>query len=306
MPAGSAQPRPADAPLRETFIETPRLRFAALEAGAAGAPLVLCLHGFPDSAWTWRHLLPALAQRGYHGVAPFLRGYHPTELPSAGFGLGDLAADLIALEDTLRGPGRSVMIGHDWGAAVLYTALARDPQRWACAVAASVPPAGAASIDSISPAQLRRSWYSLLFQLPDADVPLQIAAADDMALVESLWRDWSPGLDAAEDVSRAKDALRPPGHLRAAIAYYRETPTRAPTQRTSSAERKPQSDWGVPLLYLHGAKDGCIGFDAVEGLRSTFAPAVQVEVLQTAGHFIQLEQPDEVNDLVLEFVSRYA
>jgi pimeloyl-ACP methyl ester carboxylesterase len=266
---------------------------------------VLCLHGFPDSAWTWRHLVPALAQRGYHGVAPFLRGYSPTELPSAGFGLAELAEDVLELEEAFRASGRrSVVIGHDWGAAAVYTALARDAGRWACAVAASVPPTDD-SIDAGSRAQLRRSWYSFLFQLPNLDVPEQIAAADDMALVEMLWRDWSPDLDAPEDVARAKDALRPPGHLRAAITYYREAPTRAPKTATTSADSGPLIGWDVPLLYLHGARDGCIGIDAVEHVRSRLRAEIRVTVLEDGGHFLQLEQPATVNRLVLDFLGDY-
>jgi pimeloyl-ACP methyl ester carboxylesterase len=293
-----------EARIRQTFIGTPRLRFGALEVGNLGDPLVLFLHGFPDSAWTWRHILVTLAEHGYHAVAPFLRGYAPTELPSSGFGLADLAEDVLALEETLRGARRSIVIGHDWGAAAVYTALERDSERWACAVAASVPPSDD-SIDAGSLAQLRRSWYSFLFQLPDVEVPERIAGANDMALVDMLWRDWSPDLDAAEEVARAKDALRPPGHLRAAITYYREAPTRAPEAR-SSADPGPPLGWNVPLLYLHGGRDGCIGLDSLERIRARLRPTIRVAVLEGAGHFLQLERPGETADLILQFLAQYA
>jgi pimeloyl-ACP methyl ester carboxylesterase len=78
---------------------------------------MLCLHGFPDSAHTWRQLLPALAEAGFHAVAPFLRGYAPTAVPTdGGYGIDALAGDAVALHQVLDGDGDAVLIGHDWGA----------------------------------------------------------------------------------------------------------------------------------------------------------------------------------------------
>jgi pimeloyl-ACP methyl ester carboxylesterase len=210
---------------------------------------------------------------------------------------------VLALEETLRGAGRSVVIGHDWGAAAVYAALLRSAERWACAVAASVPPAGGYSIDAISLTQLRRSWYSLLFQLPDPAVPEQLASQDDLALVDSLWADWSPGYAAAEDIRHAKEALRPSGHLRAAISYYRDAPTSVPSPADVAAAREALRRLEVPLLYLHGARDGCIGLDSVELVRPCFPPGARMVVLEDAGHFVQVEQPQEFNRLVVEFIA---
>lgn len=275
-----------------------------LEAGDRADRLALCLHGFPDSPWSWRQTLLSLAEHGYHAVAPFMRGYAPTELPSSGFALADLAEDVLALEESLRGGGgRSVVIGHDWGAAAVYAALGRDPGRWACAVAASVPPSDE-SIDAGSLDQLRRSWYSFLFQLPEIEVPERIAAADDMAMIEMLWHDWSPGLDADAEIAHAKDALRPAGHLSAAISYYRDVPTRAPRAR-ASADPAPTIGWEVPLLYLHGRRDGCIGVEALERIQPRLGSTVRVAVLEDAGHFLQLERPAEVNEAIVEFLAEY-
>src|ERR1700704_5760029 len=97
------------------------VEFAVLEAGSG--PLALCLHGFPDSAHTWRYLLPALAGAGFHAVAPFMRGYAPTGIPADGcFQLGALIADATALHDALGGDGQAVLIGSDWGAETAYGA----------------------------------------------------------------------------------------------------------------------------------------------------------------------------------------
>jgi pimeloyl-ACP methyl ester carboxylesterase len=289
--------------LRETTLEANGLRFGALEAGDPGAPLVLCLHGFPDSAWTWRALLTVLADSGRHALAPFLRGYAPTELPPAEVTFADLVGDVLALEELLRGRSRSVVVGHDWGAAVVHAALEADPGRWACAVSASVPPPAGYSIEAISGAQLRRSWYSFLFQLPDASVPEQLAAENDLALVETLWADWSPGIEAPDELARAKEALRPPGRLRAAIGYYRGAPTRVPSRAEAAASRSALARLEVPLLYLHGAEDGCIGADTLEPRRAFFPPSMRVVVLDGVGHFVHLERPNEVNRLILDFLA---
>src|SRR5205814_7063809 len=91
------------------------LTFAVLEMGSG--PLALCLHGFPDTAHTWRHLLPELAAAGFHAVAPFMRGYAPTDVPEDGcYSLGALAHDANMLHEALDADGRAVLIGHDWGA----------------------------------------------------------------------------------------------------------------------------------------------------------------------------------------------
>jgi pimeloyl-ACP methyl ester carboxylesterase len=134
-------------------------------------------------------------------------------------------------------------------------------------------------------------------------VPEQLASQDDLALVDSLWADWSPGYDAAEDVGHAKEALRPAGHLRAAISYYRDAPTGVPSTEDVAAARESLRRLEVPLLYLHGARDGCIGLDSVELVRPWFPPRMSMVVVGDAGHFVQLEQPEEFNRLVVEFIA---
>lgn len=125
--------------LRARTVTANRLQFGVLEAGSG--PLALCLHGFPDSARTWRYLLPALADAGFHAAAPFMRGYAPTEIPEDGcFGLGALVADAVGLHDVLGGDDRAVLVGSDWGAEVAYGAAAFAPDRWRRVVTLGVPP----------------------------------------------------------------------------------------------------------------------------------------------------------------------
>ena len=122
--------------------------FAYLHAGDPAAPLALCLHGFPDSAHGWRHLLPALADAGYHAVAPFQRGYAPTAVPADGrYQSGVLGVDANALHEALGGGADAVIIGHDWGASGTHAAAVLAP-------AALLPPcaASAAAVLPLRPA----------------------------------------------------------------------------------------------------------------------------------------------------------
>src|SRR4029077_7072562 len=95
--------------------------FTCLTEGPDDGPLALCLHGFPDTAWGWRHLLPELAAAGYHAVAPFLRGYAPTAVPPDGrYQSAAVARDANELHGALGGGSDAVLIGHDWGAVASY------------------------------------------------------------------------------------------------------------------------------------------------------------------------------------------
>lgn len=277
------------------------IRFAYLEAGAG--PLALCLHGFPDSAWGWRHLLPALADAGYHAVAPFQRGYAPTEVPDDGrYQTGVLALDACGLHEALGGGEDAVIIGHDWGAAATYGAAAWEPELWRKVVTLAVPPAAALAAGFLTFDQLRRSWYMFFFQHPLADM---VVTMDDLAFVDRLWSDWSPGYDATEDLAHVKDCLREPANLTAALGYYRATlgtgyqdPALDDLQ-AATAEPTPQ-----PTLYLHGRDDGCVGAELVEGVEALLAaPGSQAIVVDDAGHFLHLERPDEVNRLIVDFLA---
>ncbi len=105
--------------------------FAYLEEGPADGPLALCLHGFPDHAPTYEGLLRDLGEAGFHAVAPWMRGYHPTGLaPDANYQVASLALDAIALADTLAPERPAVLVGHDWGAMAAYTAVTHAPTRF--------------------------------------------------------------------------------------------------------------------------------------------------------------------------------
>jgi pimeloyl-ACP methyl ester carboxylesterase len=277
------------------------LEFGYLEAG--DGPLVLCLHGFPDCAWTWRHLLPALADAGFRAVAPFMRGYAPTAVPADGvYQTGALASDACALHDALGGGSDAVVIGHDWGAPAAYGAASLEPDRWAQVIGAAVPPGGAVAQAFFDYDQLQRSWYMFFFQHPLADL---VVPQDDLAFIDRLWSDWSPGYDASDDLPRVKDAMRDPANLAAALGYYRATLGDGPR---SDAYAAAQAATGAmpaqPLLYLQGLDDGCIGSDVSAGIEAGFVdPRSRSVMVANAGHFLHVEQPDVVNALILDFLA---
>jgi pimeloyl-ACP methyl ester carboxylesterase len=275
--------------------------FAYLTCG--DGPLALCLHGFPDCAWGWRHLLPALADAGYKAVAPFMRGYDPTGLaPDGVYQTGALAADACALHEALGGGADAVVIGHDWGAPAAYGAASLEPDRWSKVVGAAVPPGGALGQAFLDYDQLRRSWYMFFFQHPLSDV---VVPMGDLAFIDRLWADWSPGYDAGDDLPRVKAALRDPANLAAAIGYYRATLGDGPRSpdydaaQSATGQMPPQ-----PLLYLQGLDDGCIAASVSAGIEASFTTeGSRMVMVERAGHFLHIERPELVNALVLDFLS---
>lgn len=271
--------------MRKSDATVGGLSLAYLEDGPADGPLALCLHGFPDSPHTWRYLLPALADAGYHAVAPWLRGYAPSGLaPDDRYTGTALADDAEALHDALGGDERAVLVGHDWGAIGAYIAATGAPGRWSKLVTMAVPPMSGVAARFLSYDQLRRSFYIYFFQTPFAEMAV---GADDLAFIDRLWADWSPGYDASDDLPHVKDAMRDPVHLTAVLATYRSMFQPDPTSR-------PDSPFPQPWLYLHGRNDGCVGVE--------LAPDNAV-VVDDSGHFLQVERPDEVNRLVLDFLA---
>ncbi|NDC27692.1 MAG: alpha/beta hydrolase, partial [Actinobacteria bacterium] len=205
--------------------------------------------------------------------------------------------------EALGGDSRAVIIGHDWGAPATYGAAILEPSRWSRVVGMSVPPwntFGNAFLTNQD--QIQRSWYMFFFQHPLSD---HIVSSNDMAFIDRLWSQWSPGYDGSADARRVKEALADPAHLAAALGYYRATlgqgyrdPALAEAQTAMQTETPSQ-----PVLYLHGETDGCIGVELARDADSRKPDNARVVVVEGAGHFLQLEQPERVNRLIVDWVT---
>jgi pimeloyl-ACP methyl ester carboxylesterase len=290
------------------MVQANGMEFGVLEAGGTG-PLALCLHGFPDTAHTWRYLLPTLAEAGFRAVAPFTRGYAPSAVPADGwYSIGALAADAVALHEVLGGDDRAVLVGHDWGAEAAYGAGAFAPERWRRVVTLAVPPLALDPVLFGDYEQLKLFFYIFFFRDPAVSVE-EVVAADGMAFIERLWREWSPGYDAAEDLARVKQSLQQPANLKAAIDYYRATGIAAAPGESGPYELAEQAVWrparagDPPTLYLHGSNDGCIRAELVRDAPQSLPPGSRLVIVQDAGHFLHLEQPGEVNRHIMTWLA---
>jgi len=275
--------------------------FHALADGPADGPLVLCLHGFPELGRSWRHQLPALASAGYRAVAPDLRGYGETELRGP-FDLPTLVEDVAALVAVL-GRERAVVMGHDWGGAVAWSVAARRPSVVERLVVLNCPPPqNLARAIVRSPAQLRRSWYVLFFQLPW--LPERRMAANAAEVVGRALVGGSHRREAwtREEVDAYRAAFARPGRAKAAIDWYRAGFRRSVRPRRGRA----RATVAAPTLVLWGVEDRFLGRELVtlERLRDAFSEGnvPSVVLIEDAGHFVQNEAPERVNDELLRWL----
>ena len=265
--------------------------------------MALCLHGFPDTAHGRRHLLPELADAGFRAVAPFQRGYAPTSVPVDGrFQTGALAMDAIALHEMLGADERAVIIGHDWGASGTHGAAVFAPQRWAKVVSMAVPPGPALGMAFVGNlAQVQRSWYMFFFQHALSDF---VVGANDLAFIDLLWSQWSPGYDATDDLLTTKASLRDPANLTAALGYYRAALGDGYKDPALDEVQAAGQGWATqPHLYLQGRNDGCIGAEVAEAAAAMAPSNVKFEFIENAGHFLHIEQPAIVNSRIIEFLT---
>ncbi|MGV0626789.1 alpha/beta fold hydrolase [Mycolicibacter minnesotensis] len=288
-------------------VATPGVALKALSWGTPGNPVALCLHGFPDTAYGWRRVAPRLVAAGWHVVAPFMRGYAPSSIPADGsYHVGALMDDALRVYRAVGGTGRDVVIGHDWGALAATGLAAMPDSPFAKAVIMSVPPPavlrgvrgkGRLALAGKLPAQLLRSWYISYFQLPW--LPERSASW----VLPLLWRRWSPGYPAETDLRHVDAAIGTPEGWRAALGPYRALRRLRVPAGYAELNRHWLAVPRLPSLYLHGRTDGCMSADFTQWVQPALPAGSAAAVVENAGHFLQLEQPDEVADRVLQFLT---
>lgn len=286
--------------VKQHTVRANGLDFPVLEAGEG--PLVLCLHGFPDHARSWTDLLTRLAGEGYRAVAPAMRGYWTGgQAPDGAYQSWATGGDALALIEAL-GAKTATLIGHDWGASAAYAAAVRAPQLIDKLVTMAVPygpQVGAAMM--LDGDQQRRSWYMFFFQTPMATMAV---AANNFAFIDRIWAEWSPGYVLPdEDRAALKAMFAQPGVLEQTLGYYRQLFGGAAVKpEWAESAAKSGGPITVPSLYLHGRNDGCMGVGLIEGMEGQFPAGLRKVVVEDAGHFLQLEQPERVAQEIVSFL----
>jgi pimeloyl-ACP methyl ester carboxylesterase len=273
-------------------IQLPSIELAYIERGRG--PLVLCLHGFPDNACTWLPTLELLAAQGYRAVAPFTRGYYPSALAVDGdYSVTALAQDVLDLIGAL-GEESAIVIGHDWGGLAAITAANMAPEKISKLVVSGVPHLHKAPF---TVAQLFRSWYVLLFQLPN--LPEKLVARKQLAFIDNLYSAWSPQWAISEEhLDSVKASLSAPGALSAALGYYR-----AMTRRMTAASWKMISaKTTVPALVFVGLADGSTGHELFRYTKDCYENLHGLVKMIGVGHFPHLEDHDLFSRKLLHFL----
>ena len=280
-------------------FEHEALTFSAQAMG--DGPIVLCLHGFPDNARSFRHQLPALAEAGYRAISLTLRGYEPGAIPADGdYTMETIATDILAVIESLD-TGPVHLIGHDWGAAVAYVATSAAPERFKSLTVMAVPHAGRFAREGLRiPKQLRLSWYMGFFNIPW--LTDWVVQRQDYAFIRKLWRDWSPGWQPEPGVlDSVIQTLSQPGVRSAALGYYRAALSIKVLLVSAEEAHYPVP---VPTLALSGERDGCIASEVFEQLMvaQDFPKGLTFSRIAEAGHFLHQEQPEQVNREILDWL----
>jgi pimeloyl-ACP methyl ester carboxylesterase len=291
-------------------IATSAVELRAPVWGPPEGPIALCLHGFPDTPYGFRKIAPMLVDAGWRVVAPFMRGYAPSSIPADGsYHVGALMDDALQVLEAAGPTGRDVVIGHDWGAGAAQGFAAMPDSPFVKAVVMSLPifaafrPLGrtpdAFRLAVQLPRQILRSWYIAYFQLPF------LPEFSGFRVVRSLWRQWSPGYEEGDDIPFVEAAIGQPENFEAALTMYRQnfrftTPPAEYEELHSLLFEPPR----LPTLYLHGDDDGCVAPDYIPWIERVLPDGSDAFVVEGAGHFLALEQPDVVARHIVDFIGR--
>jgi pimeloyl-ACP methyl ester carboxylesterase len=281
--------------LKHRQVSLGRVRLHCVEAGSG--PVVLLLHGFPEFWFSWRHQLPALADAGFHAIAPDLPGYNLSSKPRGvrSYRIEALVEDLVGLIRS-TGQQRVFVAGHDWGGVLAWHLAAFHPGCVERLVVLNAPHPAAYFRELGHADQRRRSWYVFFFQLPL--LPELFVRRKNFAILDAMLRHTMLRPDAftADDVQLYKEALRRPGALTAALNYYR-----AALRRGWRRDPRLEQPLRVPTLVIWGERDAYLSPRLLDGLEQ-WVPGVRIERLPGVSHWVQNDTPESVNRLLLEFL----
>ncbi len=271
------------------------LTFAYDEAGG-GPDIALCLHGFPESRFSWRHQLPMLAEAGWHAVAPDLRGYGDTTRPTgrAAYRLDRLVADAAALFDAF-GARRRLLVAHDWGAIIAWQFAIRQVRPLDGLIIMNVPhPSVAGAVARRSLRQLRRSWYIFFFQLPL--LPELLLGARHAQFIGDAFSGMAVDKAAfpPEVLAQYRALAARPGALTAMVNYYR-------ANFMDIVRPGPAPPIEAPTLMVWGEEDSALGIELTDGY-GPYVSDFTLNRLPGVSHWVQQEAPVRVNACVRDWL----
>ena len=278
--------------VRTQFVTANGIRFHLRTDG--DGPLLLLLHGFPQTSYMWHHVMPALVARDYRVVAPDLRGIGESSRPMRvrDYRLSILGDDVAALIAAL-GDEKAHLIGHDWGGVVAWEAAFAHPEVIDRLVIVNAPPVqGWARTVLTSPRQLGRSWYVFLFNLPWLPEWL-------VTRPRAMWRLLRPGRFSDEEIGAYRDAISRPGAAWAGLAYYRAL-TR---WFVSDIRRLRRKKVASPTLVIWGEPDPSLGKELTLHLDRYVRGPLRIQYVPDSGHWVIQNLPERFVELVTGFLA---
>lgn len=275
------------------YVEANGLKFAYVEQGAG--PLVLLLHGYPETPEIWSSMMSVLAANGYRAVAPYMRGYSPTTAPAdETYTVRSLGQDAVALIGAL-GAEKAIVIGHDWGASAAYAAAVQAPEKVSKLVVVSIP--HPKTIDG----DLSVLWgasHFITYQLPFAEWWL---TDEGMTHVDTIYAKWaSPGWTPPPAlIESVKTSFKTDNGFHHALGYYWSF---FGADSSQPDDLSPDSKFNMPTLAIAGRRDFAIDPSYFENGRDGFTGPYEVFVLDYSGHFPQAEEPEAFNTAVMTFL----
>jgi pimeloyl-ACP methyl ester carboxylesterase len=281
-----------DVQLRHASLSTNGIRLHVVEAGPEdGSPLIL-LHGFPEFWYGWRHQIGPLADAGFRVFAPDQRGYGESDKPGpvSAYALDTLAEDVAGL----IGSSPASLVGHDWGGIVAWWVAVRRPELVGRLAVLNAPhPIAFRRYIRSSPRQLLKSWYAFCFQIPR--LPEAMARRGHWEpLAEALRRTSRPGTFTEAELDRYRSAWSEPGAIGAMINWYRAAMRHPPAS-------PPDTRVHIPTLLIWGAQDTALE-RGVARKSIEQCDAGKLEMIDEATHWVQHEEPERVNRLLLDFL----
>jgi pimeloyl-ACP methyl ester carboxylesterase len=311
----------------ERVIDTNGVQLRTLEAGRPGDPLVVLAHGFPELGYSWRHQLPALAAAGFHVLAPDQRGYGGSSRPSAveAYSIVELTADLVGLLDG-AGADRAIFVGHDWGSIVAWALPLLHPGRVAAVAGLAGPPVPRPSRPPTAAWRRRFAdhfFYILYFQEPgvaDADLARDPATTMRRTLAGRLPNEAEATVMARPGPEGYVERLPEPDGLpdwlsERELDYYIAEFTRTGFTGALNWYRNFDRNWELtadtpattitaPAMFIAGTNDPVLSFTPTDRYAEVVSGPFRKLLIDGAGHWVQQERPTEVNDALLDFLTK--